>query len=100
MKKISILTVQDLIKRHPKRWCRAFFGVGSSCDSVDNNMVKVFNAYIVANAHKPIISMLEDVREAIQDRLHQKRDEIGKRDNPICPMIQLKREKSKLNSKS
>ena len=25
MKKISILAVQDLIKRHPERWCRAFF---------------------------------------------------------------------------
>ena len=50
-------------------------------------MVEVFNAYILASRHKPIISMLEDVREAIQDRLHRKRDEIGKMDNSICPRI-------------
>ena len=42
--------------------------------------------------------MLEDGREAIRDRLHRKRDEIGKRDNPICPRIQLKLEKSKFNN--
>ena len=65
MKKISILAVEDLVKRHPERWCKAFFGVGSSCDSVDNNMVEVFNSYVLASRHKPIISMLEDAREAI-----------------------------------
>ena len=27
MKKISILAIEDMVKRHPKRWCWAFFGV-------------------------------------------------------------------------
>ena len=43
-----------------------FFNDFSCCDSVDNNMVEVFNAYILFIRHKPIITMLEDVRDAIQ----------------------------------
>ena len=45
-------------------------------DSMDNNMSEVLNAYILNSRHKPIITMLEDIREGLMERLHKK---IGKK---------------------
>ncbi|XP_021719090.1 uncharacterized protein LOC110686810 [Chenopodium quinoa] len=46
--------------------------------------------------HKPIISMLEDIRESLMDRLHKKRDMIKERDLSLCPRIQQQLEKHKI----
>ncbi|XP_057249011.1 uncharacterized protein LOC125494924 [Beta vulgaris subsp. vulgaris] len=79
MRIISNAAADDLLNRNYKKWCRAFYTPLSCCDSVDNNMSEVFNAYILNSRHKPIITMLEDIREGIMERLHKKRDEIGKK---------------------
>ncbi|XP_056690238.1 uncharacterized protein [Spinacia oleracea] len=63
---------------------------------VDNNMSEVFNAYILSARHKPIITMLEDIREGLMDRLHKKRDFIGKKEITLCPRIQILLEKHKI----
>ncbi|XP_057246807.1 uncharacterized protein LOC130589543 [Beta vulgaris subsp. vulgaris] len=46
MRGISNAAAEDLLKRNYRKWCRAFYTSMSSCDSVDNNMSEVFNAYI------------------------------------------------------
>ncbi|KAL2923333.1 Type IV secretion system protein virB4, partial [Bienertia sinuspersici] len=88
---------QDLLKRNYKKWVRAYFTPQSKCDSIDNNMNKVFNTYILSSRHKPIITMLEDIRESLMERMHKKRDYIANKDINICPRIQIKLEKSKIN---
>ncbi|XP_048498054.1 uncharacterized protein LOC125496593 [Beta vulgaris subsp. vulgaris] len=96
MRGISNEAADELINRNYKKWCRAFYTSMSCCDSVDNNMSEVFNAYILGSRHKPIITMLEDIREGLMERLHKKRDEIRKKELLLCPRIQQQVEKHKI----
>ncbi|XP_021746632.1 uncharacterized protein LOC110712475 [Chenopodium quinoa] len=96
MRQISEDAADDLMSRNYMKWCRAFYITVSCCESVDNNMSEVFNAYILNSRHKPIITMLEDIRESLMERLHTKRDEIGKKDVVLCPRIQQQLEKNKV----
>jgi len=57
-------------------------------------MSEVFNAMILDSRHKPILTMLEEIREMIMVRLQKKRDEIKKQPSHICPRIQTKLDKS------
>ncbi|XP_010678151.3 uncharacterized protein LOC104893714 [Beta vulgaris subsp. vulgaris] len=99
MRIISNDAADDLLNRNYKKWCRAFYTPLSCCDSVDNNMREVFNAYILNSRHKPIITMLEDIREGIMERLQKKRDEIGKKEMLLCPRIQQQIEKHKIDAR-
>ncbi|XP_056697778.1 uncharacterized protein [Spinacia oleracea] len=98
-KKVFDAAANDLLKRNYSKWCRAFYTPQSCCDNIDNNMSEVFNAYILNSRHKPIITMLEDIRESIMERLFKKRDFISKKECFICPRIQKKLEENKLKSR-
>ncbi|KAG8489630.1 hypothetical protein CXB51_017620 [Gossypium anomalum] len=51
----------NLTKKSPKMWTRAFFGTTCKSDIVDNNLCEVFNTSIVEAKFKNIIRMLEDI---------------------------------------
>ncbi|XP_057248141.1 uncharacterized protein LOC125493779 [Beta vulgaris subsp. vulgaris] len=89
----------DLRKRNQKKWVRAYFTTTPHCDCIDNNMNEVFNSYILSSRHKPIITMLEDIREGLMERLHKKRDYIANKEIQICPRIKSKLEKSKMDAR-
>jgi len=36
-----------LKEKNPEQWCRLFFDYQAKCDSVDNNMAEIFNAFII-----------------------------------------------------
>ena len=93
---LSKLAEQDLRKRNYRKWVRAYQEPFSNCDSVDNNMNEVFNSYILSSRHKPLFTMLEDIRECIMERIHKKRDYIANKQVYLCPRIQEKLEKSKI----
>ncbi|XP_074305871.1 uncharacterized protein LOC141641092 [Silene latifolia] len=65
---ISPEAAANLMGRNYEKWCRAFYTPQCQCDVVDNNMSEVFNAFILNSRHKPIITMLEDIRESIMER--------------------------------
>ncbi|XP_048494436.1 uncharacterized protein LOC125494729 [Beta vulgaris subsp. vulgaris] len=96
MRQIFVAAAEDLLNRNYMKWCRAFYSSMSCCDSVDNNMSEVLNAYIINSKHKPIITMLEDIREGLMEILHKKRDEIGRKELFLCPIIQQLLEKHKI----
>jgi hypothetical protein len=54
--------VKDMMRTDPEHWVRAFFPVGSKCESVDNNLCESFNHAIVDARFYPIISMQEKIR--------------------------------------
>lgn len=64
---------KDLIWLEPKHWARAFFQVGSKCDSVDNNICESFNNLIIESRFYPIISMLEKIRCQMMKRIQENR---------------------------
>jgi len=60
---------QDLEKTNPIHWSRAWFRLGSNCESVDNNMSESFNSWIIESRFKPIITILEDIRIQVTRRI-------------------------------
>lgn len=67
------------MERDPSRWCKAFFPVDGTCDSVDNNICESFNFWIMEARYKPVISMLESIRQQVMARMRDKRDYMRKR---------------------
>ena len=57
------------MKYNPSNWCRAYFNNRCKSDLVDNNMSESFNSTIANARHKPIVSMLDDIREVAIQRL-------------------------------
>ncbi|XP_057790925.1 uncharacterized protein LOC131008039 [Salvia miltiorrhiza] len=60
---------EDLMKYPVQTWCRAYQSSRSCTYMVDNNISESFNATLLDARHKPIISMLEDVRTIVMARI-------------------------------
>jgi len=84
-----------LMERDTKTWCREFFDVDRCCDAVENGISESFNAAIVEARKKPIITMLEDVRVYVMERMYNQKKKGEKWDITICPSIRKKIEKMK-----
>ncbi len=57
----------------PKLWCRAYFSYMAQCDAVDNNTCEAFNFILISARSKPIISMLEEMRDYVFERNMKRR---------------------------
>lgn len=68
-------------------WSRAWFRLGSNCDSVDNNICESFNKWIVEARFFPIITMLETIRRKVMVRIQQNRTKSEAWTGLICPNI-------------
>ncbi|CAN1295046.1 hypothetical protein LINPERPRIM_LOCUS22696 [Linum perenne] len=71
----------------PKHWSRAYFSTKVKCDSMDNNMSESFNSLILEARHKPIFSMLEDIRVMCMEQIAVKRVLAMKWKGDYCPKI-------------
>jgi hypothetical protein len=78
---------KDLQNTDPIHWCRAWFKLGSNCESVDNNMSESFNSWIIEARFKPILSMLEDIRILVTRRIQENRSNSERWKMEICPNI-------------
>lgn len=79
-----------LIGIPPKLWTKAYFDTTTKCDVVTNNMSECFNSWILEARYKPILTMFEDIKTQVMDRIHIKRDQMLKRDGKLCPRILTK----------
>ena len=66
-------SAQAILNTHPQHWSRAWFRLGSNCDSVDNNLCESFNKWIVEARFFPIITMLEAIRRKVMIRIQEQR---------------------------
>ncbi|KAK2638292.1 hypothetical protein Ddye_026087 [Dipteronia dyeriana] len=73
MKTESLPTYNWLAGKYAKHWSRAFFKDTALCDMACNNICEAFNAAILAARDKPIITMLEMIRNYLMTRLVRKR---------------------------
>lgn len=92
IKKANPLAAKYLLEKNPKSWSRAFFEVNRGCEAVENGFSECFNAVIVALRNKPIITMLEAIRELVMEKMDIMRKLSAKWEGPICPTIQKKLE--------
>jgi len=78
---------QALMNTDPAHWSRAWFKIGSNCDSVDNNMCETFNKWIVEARFFPIVTMLETIRRKVMVRIQQNRSKSQTWIGTVCPNI-------------
>nr|XP_016461892.1 PREDICTED: uncharacterized protein LOC107785169 [Nicotiana tabacum] len=65
---------ESLLRYNKETWCRAYFNCDRKCDIIDNNMCETFNAWILADRHKTIITMLEEIRVKMMERIGKLRE--------------------------
>ncbi|KAJ9558705.1 hypothetical protein OSB04_013319 [Centaurea solstitialis] len=83
------------MERQPSTWSRAFFKTDTSCDAVENGASECFNSLIVSSRRKPIITMLEEIRALVMERVVRMSNKACNWDDEICPNIRKKVEKNK-----
>ncbi|CAN1785424.1 hypothetical protein LINPERHAP1_LOCUS16869 [Linum perenne] len=104
LKKEELITAnpaaaEAMVVVDPKHWARAFFSTDIKCDSVDNNMSESFNSLILEARHKPIYSMLEDIRTMCLEMISVKRGLANKWRSSNCPKILKKLAKNAAKSR-
>ncbi|XP_057774964.1 uncharacterized protein LOC130993944 [Salvia miltiorrhiza] len=82
---INKKAAQDLLQYPPENWCRAFQSSRCSTYMVDNNISESFNASISDARHKPIISMLEDIRVIVMSRVRDRKVMVNHWKTEWCP---------------
>lgn len=98
LKQLSVEAHEQLSKQDAKQWCKAFFSDMCKCDISTNNLSETFNGWIVAARQKPIIEMLEDMREHIMERLVRNKTMMLRSDDVLPPRIRKKLEDAKNDS--
>lgn len=73
LEKLDVVAAECLKLKEPTHWSKAFFGTHAKCDAVENNLCEAFNSTILDARHKSIISMLEDIRIRVMERIVEKR---------------------------
>ncbi|KAL4583469.1 hypothetical protein LXL04_008042 [Taraxacum kok-saghyz] len=82
-------------ERDPNTLCRAFFEPDRCCDAVENGVSESFNAAIMEARKKPIITMLEEIRVYVMERMYRQKVKGDKWELDIGPSIRRKIEKNK-----
>lgn len=68
--KEGMKAVEELLDRWPiSSWCQVYFNDMVECEVIDNNMCETFNRMILQSRSKPIITMLEDIRQYVMTRI-------------------------------
>ena len=69
LKQLDPLAADDLLKKDPTSWCRAFFRIGSCCSDTHNNFTESYNRTLKIARKKPFIQMLELIRRDAMQRI-------------------------------
>ncbi|CAI9293205.1 unnamed protein product [Lactuca saligna] len=86
-KSLDTQAYEYLMDRDPSTWSKAFFKEGRDCDAVENGVSESFNSAIRHARRKPIITMLEEIRIFVMERIYSLRVEGIEWDLNICPSI-------------
>lgn len=90
---------EDLLERWPiQGWCQALFINHGKCDAIDNNMCETFNGVMVEARSKPIITLMEEIRRYVMNRIVAKREYATKWKVDFGPNIVAKIEKERNKS--
>ncbi|KAK4407879.1 hypothetical protein Sango_0368900 [Sesamum angolense] len=94
--KLDPKVVDWLSDKPPAHWSRSHFNCFPKCDMLLNNICETFNSNILEAREKPIMTILEWIREWIMIRLSELRDRARKKwqDKKICPKIRKVVEKN------
>lgn len=74
MRELSESAADWLNDKPPAQWSKSYFSEGPKCDMLLNNVCETFNSNILEAREKPIITMLEWIRQYHMTRLQANRD--------------------------
>ncbi|CAI9266213.1 unnamed protein product [Lactuca saligna] len=73
IKKLEPLAYDHLMERDPKTWSKAFFKTDKACDAYENGISESFNSVIEVARKRPLITMLEEIRIYVMERLYRQK---------------------------
>jgi len=79
--------IQYLNKEHNKLWSRSKFGTIAKCDNLTNNIAETFNNWISEERNKPIVDLIDSIRQKIMVRFEQKKRIIRSLKGPLVPKV-------------
>ncbi|KAL2251025.1 UNVERIFIED_CONTAM: hypothetical protein Sindi_2224800 [Sesamum indicum] len=89
LKKLSEAAHDWLNDKPPTQWSRSHFSEINTCDMLLNNVCEAFNGCIIDAREKPILTMLEWIREYLMRRMQENRNKCAaKWKKRLCPKIQ------------
>lgn len=89
MKEMNEDAWKDMMQLPPSTWTRSHYKTHTQCDLQVNNMCEAFNKAILDHREKPIISLLEGLKNYITERIVTQRTLMERYKGNICPKIQL-----------
>ncbi|GKB64869.1 hypothetical protein Tco_0921055, partial [Tanacetum coccineum] len=92
IKELDLAAYKWLVERNPNSWCRAFFEMDRCSAVFKNGISESFNARIVPARGKPIITMLEDIRIYVMQRMCHMNKVLVKLEDTITPSIRKRLE--------
>ncbi|KAJ9553069.1 hypothetical protein OSB04_017114 [Centaurea solstitialis] len=63
-----------LNENHKKIWSRSKFGTTVKCDYITNNISETFNSWISEFHYKPMLDLLDGIREKLMERFDKKKE--------------------------
>ncbi|KAL8463285.1 hypothetical protein ACS0TY_034073 [Phlomoides rotata] len=74
MRDLNPTAADWFVNKHPSEWSKSHFSEKSKCDMLLNNVCESFNAAILEARDKPIITLLEWIRQWMMTRFQKCRD--------------------------
>nr|XP_043623589.1 uncharacterized protein LOC122595313 [Erigeron canadensis] len=71
---------------HNKIWSRCKFGTTSKCDYITNNISESFNSWVGDLRYRPVLDLLDAIREKLMKRFDKKRRNVKKWKGSLVPM--------------
>ncbi|XP_016194867.1 uncharacterized protein LOC107635819 [Arachis ipaensis] len=93
LKTVSNGAWEYMSKFDPKVWCRAFFSHYPKNAAVTNNMCESWNAVIVEAREKPILTLCEELRVHIMNKMARHKRILGAYKGKLAPVQQMKLDK-------
>ncbi|XP_020096022.1 uncharacterized protein LOC109715442 [Ananas comosus] len=72
------MAIEYLRQNHSYLWSRSKFGTIAKCDYLTNNISESFNAWISNDRHRPLIDMLDTIRQKIMVKMEDRRNRAKK----------------------
>ncbi|GKA76898.1 multidrug resistance-associated protein 5 [Tanacetum coccineum] len=86
---------QWLVDRNPNSWCRAFFKMDRGCAAYENGISESYHNAIRIARGKPLITMLEEIRVYLMQRLYSMHNLASNLVDNITPSIRKEIERLK-----
>ncbi|XP_023770327.2 uncharacterized protein LOC111918938 [Lactuca sativa] len=77
--------ISYLNENHKKIWSRSKFGTLVKCDYITNNISESFNSWVGDIRYKPVLDLLDAIREKLMERFDKKRNKVKKWKGPLVP---------------